>query len=52
MTHYDSAPHSASLGASDAGSGVVTILREYGHSWQQTPNPKMILSSLFQMLKK
>jgi len=26
MSHYDSAPHSASKGASDAGSGVVTIL--------------------------
>lgn len=26
MSHYDSAPHSASYGASDAGSGVVTIL--------------------------
>ncbi|WP_299683142.1 M20/M25/M40 family metallo-hydrolase [uncultured Dokdonia sp.] len=26
MSHYDSAPHSASRGASDAGSGVVTIL--------------------------
>ncbi len=26
MSHYDSAPHTASKGASDAGSGVVTIL--------------------------
>ena len=26
LSHYDSAPHSASRGASDAGSGVVTIL--------------------------
>lgn len=26
MSHYDSAPHSASYGASDAGSGIVTIL--------------------------
>lgn len=26
MSHYDSAPHSSSKGASDAGSGVVTIL--------------------------
>lgn len=26
MSHYDSAPHSSSYGASDAGSGVVTIL--------------------------
>lgn len=26
MSHYDSAPHSASKGASDAGSGVATIL--------------------------
>jgi len=26
MSHYDSAPHSASYGASDAGSGVVTVL--------------------------
>ncbi len=26
LTHYDSAPHSFSLGASDAGSGVATIL--------------------------
>ncbi|TVZ52720.1 M28 family peptidase [Dokdonia sp. Hel_I_53] len=26
MSHYDSAPHSKSYGASDAGSGVVTIL--------------------------
>ena len=26
MTHYDSAPHSASLGASDAGSGIATLL--------------------------
>ncbi|GGG13818.1 aminopeptidase [Dokdonia pacifica] len=26
MSHYDSAPHSSSHGASDAGSGVVTIL--------------------------
>jgi hypothetical protein len=26
LTHYDSAPHSSSFGASDAGSGVATIL--------------------------
>lgn len=39
LTHYDSAPHS-SLGASDAGSGVVTILEAIRVFLQKHPKPK------------
>lgn len=47
LTHYDSAPHS-SLGASDAGTGVVTILeglRAYLASGKQPKNDIIILIS-------
>ncbi|WP_299054623.1 M28 family peptidase [uncultured Polaribacter sp.] len=47
LTHYDSNPHS-SLGASDAGSGVVTILegiRAFLHKNQQPKNDLIILIS-------
>lgn len=39
LTHYDSAPHS-SLGASDAGSGVVTILEGLRAYLSTFPKPK------------
>lgn len=45
LAHYDSAPHSKSYGASDAGSGVVAILegvRAYLSSGQ-TPNNDIII---------
>ncbi len=45
MSHYDSAPHSSSHGASDAGSGVVTILesvRAYMASGAQPKNDIII----------
>lgn len=48
MAHYDSAPHSASYGASDAGSGVVTILegvRAYLASGRIPKNDIIILFS-------
>ncbi len=46
MSHYDSAPHSKSRGASDAGSGVVTVLeslRAYIASGEQPQNDIIIL---------
>jgi hypothetical protein len=48
LTHYDSAPHSKSLGASDAGSGVVTILesvRAYLASGVKPKNDILIVFS-------
>ena len=48
MSHYDSAPHSASRGASDAGSGVVTILeslRAYKAAGKQPKNDIIICIS-------
>jgi hypothetical protein len=48
LTHYDSAPHSKSLGASDAGSGVVAILesvRAYLASGVKPKNDIMIVFS-------
>ncbi len=39
LTHYDSSPHS-SLGASDAGSGVVTILEGIRAFLSENPQPK------------
>ncbi len=40
LTHYDSAPHSSSLGASDAGSGVVTILEGLRAYLATNPKPQ------------
>jgi hypothetical protein len=48
LSHYDSAPHSYSHGASDAGSGVATILesvRAFLHSKKQYKNDIIILFS-------
>ncbi|WP_366185982.1 M28 family peptidase [Flavobacterium ovatum] len=48
LTHYDSAPHSASFGASDAGSGVATILesvRAFLHAKKTHKNDIIILFS-------
>jgi hypothetical protein len=48
LTHYDSAPHSASHGASDAGSGVATILesvRAFLHNRTPHKNDIIILFS-------
>ncbi|GIZ07800.1 hypothetical protein FUMI01_05270 [Flavobacterium sp. UMI-01] len=48
LTHYDSAPHSASFGASDAGSGVATILesvRAFLHTKKRPKNDIIILFS-------
>jgi hypothetical protein len=48
LTHYDSAPHSASFGASDAGSGVATILesvRAFIHSKKPHKNDLIIMFS-------
>ncbi len=48
LTHYDSAPHSASYGASDAGSGVATILesvRAFLHAKKPLKNDIIILFS-------
>lgn len=48
LAHYDSAPHSKSFGASDAGSGVVAILegiRAYLASGQTPKNDIIILFS-------
>ena len=47
LSHYDSAPHSKSVGASDDGSGIVTILeglRTYLHT---NPKPKNDIVILF-----
>ncbi|MBC7847659.1 MAG: M28 family peptidase [Flavobacterium sp.] len=46
LSHYDSAPHSASHGASDAGSGVATILesvRAFTYNKKQHKNDIIIL---------
>jgi hypothetical protein len=48
LSHYDSAPHSYSKGASDAGSGVATILesvRAFLHTKKQHKNDIIILFS-------
>ncbi|WP_091172830.1 M28 family peptidase [Flavobacterium sinopsychrotolerans] len=48
LSHYDSAPHSYSLGASDAGSGVATILesvRAFLHNKTPHKNDIIILFS-------
>jgi hypothetical protein len=48
LSHYDSAPHSYSPGASDAGSGVATILesvRAFLHNKKQHKNDIIILFS-------
>lgn len=48
LTHYDSAPHSFSKGASDAGSGVATILesvRAFTYNKKQHKNDIIILFS-------
>ncbi|WP_432672531.1 M28 family peptidase [Flavobacterium sp. SM2513] len=48
LSHYDSAPHSKSLGASDDGSGIVTILeglRTYLHNHSKPKNDIIILFS-------
>lgn len=48
LSHYDSAPHSKSPGASDDGSGIVTILeglRTYLHNNSQAKNDIIILFS-------
>nr|WP_315141508.1 M28 family peptidase [uncultured Flavobacterium sp.] len=48
LTHYDSAPHSYSHGASDAGSGVATILesvRAFTYNKKQHKNDIIILFS-------
>ncbi|MFD1094358.1 M20/M25/M40 family metallo-hydrolase [Salegentibacter chungangensis] len=46
MTHYDSQPHS-SLGASDAGSGVATILEGIRAFLKQDPEPENDIILLF-----
>jgi hypothetical protein len=48
LSHYDSAPHSKSLGASDDGSGIVTILegvRAFLHNNSKPKNDIIILFS-------
>lgn len=48
LSHYDSAPHSGSFGASDAGSGVATILesiRAFIYNKKQPKNDIIILFS-------
>jgi hypothetical protein len=44
LTHYDSAPHSSSFGASDAGSGVATILESVrAFLYSKTPHKNDII---------
>lgn len=44
LTHYDSAPHSSSYGASDAGSGVATILESVrAFLYAKTPHKNDII---------
>jgi hypothetical protein len=44
LSHYDSAPHSASKGASDAGSGVATILESVrAYLYAKTPHKNDII---------
>ena len=50
LSHYDSNPHS-SLGASDAGSGVVTILEGVRAYLAANKTPTTMLSFFFQMQK-
>lgn len=48
LSHYDSAPHTKSLGASDDGSGIVTILegiRTYLHNNSEPKNDIILLFS-------
>ena len=48
LSHYDSAPHSKSLGASDDGTGIVTILeglRTFLHNKSKHKNDIVILFS-------
>ena len=47
FSHYDSAPHTASYGASDAGSGVVTVLEAIRAYLAQGQKPKNDIIILF-----
>lgn len=47
MSHYDSAPHSKSHGASDAGSGVVTVLESLRAYLAGSEKPKNDIIVLF-----
>ncbi|OCB75390.1 M20/M25/M40 family metallo-hydrolase [Flavobacterium crassostreae] len=47
LSHYDSAPHSSSKGASDAGSGVATILEAIRAYKYQKKTPKNDILILF-----
>ena len=47
FSHYDSAPHTASYGASDAGSGVVTVLESVRAFLAQGQKPKNDIIILF-----
>ena len=47
LSHYDSAPHSKSLGASDAGSGVVTVLESLRAYFAGKERPKNDIIILF-----
>ncbi|MCW2119338.1 M28 family peptidase [Flavobacterium sp. 7A] len=47
LTHYDSAPHSASYGASDAGSGVATVLESLRAFLNSKKTPKNDIIILF-----
>ncbi|RMB63362.1 M28 family peptidase [Dokdonia sinensis] len=47
MSHYDSAPHSKSYGASDAGSGVVTVLESLRAYLAGSEKPKNDIIVLF-----
>lgn len=47
MSHYDSAPHSKSFGASDAGSGVVTVLESFRAYLASGARPKNDIIILF-----
>jgi uncharacterized membrane protein YecN with MAPEG domain len=47
MSHYDSAPHSKSYGASDAGSGVVTVLESFRAYLASGARPKNDIIILF-----
>ncbi len=47
MSHYDSAPHSKSHGASDAGSGVVTVLESLRAYFAGKEKPKNDIIILF-----
>lgn len=47
MSHYDSAPHSKSHGASDAGSGVVAVLESFRAYMESGVPPKNDIIMLF-----